>query len=181
MIEGDYIQLREGAQKMVAATAAVAKVAAAAAASSPYSSYMPTVAVTPIAHTYRLKKVPSIDSKNIRTDKTLQEYAVISSNMGDDPLKLSVMQHQQSNGSCFSVAGGLSNVKILSKSKDSREMDGPESRAVQSGVQLAVGNGVTLDRTSVNSAQNSGSANGRPVSSFASKQQARYASTLAAE
>ncbi|CAJ1974456.1 unnamed protein product [Sphenostylis stenocarpa] len=164
-IEGDYIQLREGAQKMVAATAAVAKVAAAAAASTPYSSYISTVAVTPMAQSHRMKKVPSIDSKNIKSDKTLQEYAVISSNLGDDPLKLSVMQHQQSNGACFSVAGGLSNVKILSKSKDSRETDGPDSRVVQPSVQLSVGNG--------GSAQISGSANGRLVSSFSSKQQTR--------
>ncbi|XP_062119999.1 uncharacterized protein LOC133834409 isoform X2 [Humulus lupulus] len=49
VIEGDFIQLREGAQKMVAANAAAAKVAAAAAASSPYSSSMPSVAVTPMA------------------------------------------------------------------------------------------------------------------------------------
>jgi len=161
LIEDDYIQLREGAQKMVAATAAVAKVAAAAAASTPYSSYMSTVAVTPMAQSHRMKKVPSIDSKNIKSDKALQEYAVISSNLGDDSLKLSVMQHQQSNGPGFSVSGGLSNVKILSKSKDSREMDGPESRIVQS-----VGNG--------GSAQISGSANGRLVSSFTSKQQTRY-------
>lgn len=161
LIEDDYIQLREGAQKMVAATAAVAKVAAAAAASTPYSSYMSTVAVTPMAQSHRMKKVPSIDSKNIKSDKALEEYAVISSNLGDDPLKLSVMQHQQSNGPSYSVAGGLSNVKILSKSKDSREMDGPESRVVQS-----VGNG--------GSAQISGSANGRLVSSFTSKHQTRY-------
>ncbi|KOM40650.1 hypothetical protein LR48_Vigan04g084800 [Vigna angularis] len=116
--------------------------------------------VTPMAQSHRMKKVPSIDSKNIKSDKALEEYAVISSNLGDDPLKLSVMQHQQSNGPSFSVAGGLSNVKILSKSKDSREMDGPESRVVQS-----VGNG--------GSAQISGSANGRLVSSFTSKQQTR--------
>lgn len=166
---------------MIAATAAVAKVAAAAAASSPYSSYMPNVAVTPMAQSHRLKKSPSIESKNIKTDKTLQEYTVISSNMGDDPPKLSVMSQQQPNGACFSVAGGLSNVKILSKSKDSREMNGPESRVVQSSVQLAVGNGGSLDRSSMSSAQNSGLANGRLVSSFVSKQQTRYVSTLAAE
>ncbi|XP_020236764.1 uncharacterized protein LOC109816249 isoform X2 [Cajanus cajan] len=171
LIEGDYIQLREGAQKMVAANAAVAKVAAAAAASTPYSSYMSTVAVTPMAQSHRMKKAPSIDSKNIKSDKTLQEYSVISSNAGDDPLKLSVMQHQQSNGACF--AGGLSNVKILSKPKDSREMDGPENRVVQSPVQLSVGNGGSIDRSSMSSAQISGSANGRLVSSFASKQQSR--------
>lgn len=151
---------------MVAATAAVAKVAAAAAASTPYSSYMSTVAVTPMAQTHRMKKAPSIDSKNIKS-----EYAVISSNPGDDPLKMSVMQHQQT--SAFNVAGGLSNVKILSKSKDPREMDGPESRVVQSPVQLPVGNGGSIDRSSMSSAQISGSANGRLVSSFASKQQTR--------
>ncbi|KAL2339563.1 hypothetical protein Fmac_007503 [Flemingia macrophylla] len=171
LIEGDYIQLREGAQKMVAANAAVAKVAAAAAASTPYSSYMSTVAVTPMAQSHRMKKAPSIDSKNIKSDKTLHEYAVISSNAGDDPLKLSVMQHQQSNGACF--AGGLSNVKILSKPKESREMDGPENRVVQSSVQLSVGNGGSIDRSSMSSAQISGSANGRLVSGFASKQQTR--------
>ncbi|KAH1112777.1 hypothetical protein GLYMA_04G230800v4 [Glycine max] len=153
LIEGDYIQLREGAQKMVAATAAVAKVAAAAAAAStPYSSYMSTVAVTPMAQSHRMKKAPS--------------------NLGDDPLKMSVMQRQQTNGA-LSVAGGLSNVKILSKSKVSREMDGPESRVVQSSVQLPVGNGGSIDKSSMSSAQISGSANGRLVSSFASKQQTR--------
>ncbi|CAL0305398.1 unnamed protein product [Lupinus luteus] len=164
MIEGDFIQLREGAQKMVAATAAVAKVAAAAAASSPYSSYMPTVAVTPMAQFHRLKKAPSIDSKNIKADKNLHEYAVISTNIGDDTL----------NG-VFNVAGGLSSAKVAGKSKDAREMNGPENRAVHSSVQLAVGNGGSLDRSSMSSAQNpgSGSANGRVVQSFALKQQSR--------
>lgn len=61
VIEDDYIQLREGAQEMIAATAAVAKVAAAAAASSPYSSSLPSVAVTPMAQNHRVKKVPYVD------------------------------------------------------------------------------------------------------------------------
>ncbi|CAL0327510.1 unnamed protein product [Lupinus luteus] len=170
MIEGDSIQLREGAQTMVAA--AVAKVAAAAAASSPYSSYMPTVSVTPMAQSHRLKKAPSIDSKNIKADKSLQEYAVNSSNIGEEPLKLAVMQPQQSNG-VFSVAGGLSNVKILSKSKDTREMNDPQSRTVHSSVQLHVGNGGSMDRSSMSNAQNPVSANGRVVQSFALKPQSR--------
>lgn len=122
LIEGDFIQLRDGAHKMIAATAAVAKVAAAAAASSPYSSYMPTVAVTPMAQSHRLKKSPSTDS----------------------------------NGACFSVAGGLTNVKILSKPKDS-----PENSYVQPSAQLSVGNGGSLDRLSMISAQNSVPVNGR--------------------
>ncbi|XP_028806627.1 uncharacterized protein LOC114761438 [Neltuma alba] len=173
MIEGDYIQLREGAQKKVAATAAVAKVAAAAAASPPHSSYLPTVAVTPMAQSHRLKKVPSTDSKNVKTDSTVKEYVVISQTTTDDSLKIPVVQHQQSSGMSFSVAGGLSNVKILSKSKDSHKMDGCENRPLQSSVHLTVGNGVSPDRSSMGSTQNTGSANGRLASSFSGKQQTR--------
>ncbi|KAI4338024.1 hypothetical protein L6164_016379 [Bauhinia variegata] len=157
MIDGDYIQLREGAQMMVAATAAVAKVAAAAAASSPYSSYLPTVAVTPMAQSNRVMKVPSIESKTVKAGKTAptKEYAVI-------------MQHQQSNG-----VSSPSNVKILSKSKDSQEMDGPENRAVQSSIHLSVGNGGSLDRSNISSTHNTGSANGRLSSNYAAKHQTR--------
>ncbi|KAF3566854.1 hypothetical protein DY000_02016944 [Brassica cretica] len=60
-LEGTYIQVREGAQKMVAASvsAATYKVAAAAALSSPNSMY---VAMTPMAQSQGLKK----------NDKTVQ-------------------------------------------------------------------------------------------------------------
>ncbi|OAY59564.1 uncharacterized protein LOC110625778 isoform X2 [Manihot esculenta] len=124
-IEGDYIQLREGAQEMIAATAAVAKVAAAAAASHPYSSFLPSVAVTPMAQSHRLKKVPSIDSKQL-------------------------------NGVSFGNAGGVSNVKILSKPKESQEMNGPD-----------------FDRSSISSNQSKGSLHGRSNLNFAGKQQGR--------
>jgi hypothetical protein len=126
LIEGDFIQLREGAQEMIAATAAVAKVAAAVAASSPYSSFLPSVAVTPMAQSHRLKKVPSIESKF-------------------------------SNGVNFGVAGGISNVKFLSKSKDSQELNVPDS-----------------DRSSVSSTQSKGSIHGTSNSIYTGKQQSRY-------
>lgn len=105
VIEGDYIQLREGAQKIIATTAAIAKVAAAAAASAPYSSLLPpSVAVTPMAQTYRPKKAPSIESS--------------------EHVKTEVMhQKLQSNGVCF---GDFSNVKILSKPRDALEVNGTE-------------------------------------------------------
>ncbi|KAJ0044959.1 hypothetical protein Pint_05479 [Pistacia integerrima] len=128
VIEGDYIQLREGAQEMIAATAAFAKVAAAAAASSPYSSFLPSVAVTPVA---RPKKVPSIDSN-------------------------SVIKTQHLNGVNFGMAGGLSNIKILTKSRDPFEL------------KL---NGASFERSSVISNQNKGSTQGR--SNFVGKQQGR--------
>lgn len=53
MVEGDFIRLKEGAQRKIAASAAAAKLASTAAASSPYSSYLPSVAVTPMAQSYR--------------------------------------------------------------------------------------------------------------------------------
>ncbi|KAL9437053.1 hypothetical protein AB3S75_022986 [Citrus x aurantiifolia] len=130
VIEGDYIQLREGAQEMIAATAAVAKVAAAAAASSPYSSFLPSVAVTPMAQS-RLKKVPSIDSN-------------------------SVIPNQHLNGVSFGMAGGFSNVKILSKPREPFEL-----------------NGANFERSSVISAQSKGSPQGRPNPNFVGKQQSR--------
>nr|XP_027108610.1 uncharacterized protein LOC113728251 [Coffea arabica] len=79
VIDGDYIQLREGAQEIIAATAAVAKVAAAAAAAvtSSYSSLVPSVAVTPMAQSHRLKKAPSMEFTSGKSDRSIfKEYAV---------------------------------------------------------------------------------------------------------
>ncbi|URE46807.1 hypothetical protein MUK42_33260 [Musa troglodytarum] len=63
VIEGDFIHLREGAQQIISATTAVAKVAAATASSAPYTSLLPSVAVTPVSQVNRQKKVQSIESK----------------------------------------------------------------------------------------------------------------------
>ncbi|KAG8390448.1 hypothetical protein BUALT_Bualt01G0084400 [Buddleja alternifolia] len=98
IIEGDYIQLREGAQGIIAASAAVAEVAAAS-----YSSSLPSVAVTPMAQIHRLKKVTSLESSSANADRAgFNEFAV----------------PRASNGGSFRVSGGISNVKILSKPKD---------------------------------------------------------------
>ncbi|KAK2634037.1 hypothetical protein Ddye_028829 [Dipteronia dyeriana] len=130
VIEGDYIQLREGAQEMIAATAAYAKVAAAAAASSPYSSALPSVAVTPMAQS-RVKKVPSVDSN-------------------------SVNQNQHLNGGSFGMTGGLSNVKILSKSRDPFQL-----------------NGANFERSSATNTQSKGPIQGKPNTNLVGKQQGR--------
>ncbi|XP_041009701.1 uncharacterized protein LOC121253842 isoform X3 [Juglans microcarpa x Juglans regia] len=176
VIEGDYIQLREGAQGMIAAEAAeaaVAKVAAAAAESSPYSSFLPSMAVTPVAQSHRLRKVPSIESKNLRTDRTaFKDYAIVSSNSSDEPSQRAVMQNQQSNGVGFGLSRVPSNIKILSKPKDPQEMNGPENKAVQSPF-VTVGNGSNLNRTSLNGTQSTGPANGRANVNFVGKQQGR--------
>lgn len=141
VIEGDYIELREGAQKMVAATAAVAKVAAAAVAPSPYSSFL---AVTPMAQSHRLKKVPSADANHVKPEKTVfKEYA------GDDSSQFSAVQNQHQNGVCFGMGESLSNIKILSKAKDHNEL-----------------NGTSFDRSK-------GSTQGRSNSNYVGKQQSR--------
>ncbi|XP_010482761.1 PREDICTED: uncharacterized protein LOC104761381 [Camelina sativa] len=76
VIEDDYIQVREGAQKIVAASAAAAKVAAAAAASS--SSNSMYVAMTPMAQSQGLKK----------NDNTVQRGRQSSDYMGKQQRKV---------------------------------------------------------------------------------------------
>lgn len=158
-IEGDYIQLQEGAQGMIAATAAAAKVAAAAAAPaapSPCSSFLPSVAVTPMAQPHRLKKLPSVDSNHVKNDNAVfREYAAITTGSADAS-HLSVRQNQAPNGVCFGVARGLSNLKISSKSRDSEL------------------NGTNFDRSSVTSTESRGSTHGRSNAGFVGKQQGRY-------
>ncbi|PRQ60553.1 hypothetical protein RchiOBHm_Chr1g0382561 [Rosa chinensis] len=129
VIEGDYIQLREGAQEMIAATAAVARVA-----------------------THRLKKISSLDSKNVVTSTPNANNAHLQS----------VKQNHQLNGVSFGVSGGMSNVKILSKSKD---MNGPEPTPSQSSVLLNGGNGAPLDRSMANGRHFLGKQHGRMTNS----------------
>lgn len=109
-IEDDYIQLREGAQEIIAATAAVAKVAAAAAAAPSYSSLLPSVALTPMAQSHRLKKAsPPLEPSYVNVD--------------GHPSQFSAVQNQINGGSAR-VPIGASNVKILSKAKDHSELNG---------------------------------------------------------
>ncbi|KAJ4952906.1 hypothetical protein NE237_029738 [Protea cynaroides] len=177
VIEGDSIQLREGAQEIISATAAVAKVAAAAAVSAPYSSLLPSVAVTPMAQTHRLKKVPSIDAKPVKVASTETPIAT-PGDVSDKLSQYSAMQNQHSNGVCFNIAQGLSNVKILSKPKDVQESNGFQSeiRAGHSSVHSSVGNGSNPDRTGLASFPNKGSSNGRHGTNFGGKQQGRATS-----
>lgn len=159
LIEGDFIQLREGAQEIIAATAAVAKIAAAAKTVSPaYSSLLPSVAVTPMAQSHRVKRVPSIDSNSMRS-------------AADNPSQLSV-PNQHSNGASLN-AGSISNVRILSKPKDPLEVNGNESRPGQSSGHMAVGNGANHDRSGLGSSVSKGSTHARPSANLVGKQQGR--------
>lgn len=166
VIEGDFIHLREGAQEIISATTAAAKVAAAAAVSTPYSSSLLSVAVTPVAQTHRLKKVPAIDAKSMKTI-SCTDGAMASNPADGRTSQLPSMQHQQFNGVC--IAQG--NVKILSKSKDFQELNGfsSETRTGYSSVHTIVGNGANPGITTF---QNKGSSNGRH-GSIGGKQQGR--------
>ncbi|XP_010666154.2 uncharacterized protein LOC104883348 isoform X2 [Beta vulgaris subsp. vulgaris] len=156
-IEGDYIQLREGAQGIIAATAAVAKVAAAAAASSPYSSFFPPVAVTPMAHAGRVKKLSSLEPKPVRNSA--------------DRSHSSAMQSHHSNGSGY-VSGGLSNIKILSKSKDSMELNSSEIRSSQP-LLVPAENGLHSERSILGNPQHPVPIHARGSANFIAKQQGR--------
>ncbi|XP_073142178.1 uncharacterized protein [Henckelia pumila] len=132
VIEGDFIQLREGAQEIIAATAAVAKVAAAAAAApSSYSSFLPSVTVTPMAQSHRLKKISSLDSSSVNVDKSSLNSS-----------QLSVTPSQNLNGASFNISG-VSNVKILSKTKDRVERNNSESKPGRS---VSIENGTNSDK-----------------------------------
>ncbi|PIA48790.1 hypothetical protein AQUCO_01300014v1 [Aquilegia coerulea] len=162
VIEGDAIQLREGAQEIISATTAIAKVAAAAAASAPYSSVLPSVAVTPMAQTHRIKKVPSIDSKPGKIGSS--DVLLAPADTGDKFSQQSRMQNQHSNG-VYSICQGLTNVKILSKPK--LEVNGMQSEIRSSSV-----HGTNSDGTRLATHTNKGTTNVRP-GNFGGKQQAR--------
>ncbi|KAF8393961.1 hypothetical protein HHK36_020163 [Tetracentron sinense] len=99
-------------------------------------------------HTHRLKKVPVIDSKPVNTVST--EHAIgTMTDACDKPSQLSAMQNQPSNGVCYDIVQGLSNIKMLSKPKDPQELNGllSETRHIHTSVHMAVGNGSNTDRT----------------------------------
>ncbi|KAL1565493.1 hypothetical protein AAHA92_07701 [Salvia divinorum] len=153
-IEGDYIQLREGAQETIAASAAVAKVAAAAAAApSSYSSLLPSVAVTPMAQSHRLKKASPPDSSHVNVDQSsFNEFgAPRPLNVNDHASQFSAAQSQNINGGSLHVPGGTSNVKILSKAKDHLEPNETETELVRSTMR-PVGKGGSHGRSGMSSA-----------------------------
>lgn len=148
VIEGDFIHVRDGAQKIVSATTAAAKVAAAAAVSSPYSSLVPSVAVTPVAPPHR--RVPSASNQSDVSEKQLLD--------------------QHSNGLSLHGLQG-SNVKILTKPKDIRGQNGlpSEIRSNHSSVHVAANS----RRAGTISLQNRLPGNGNRGSGYGGKSQGR--------
>lgn len=124
VIEGDYIQLCEGAQEIISATAAVAKVAAAAASYTTYSSMFPSVAVTPISQANRHKKAFSNDSKCINTSSFLKDVAVNNTgNSFDKYSQVRVTHSQQNNGLSINVVQGLADISLSSTMSSGEKND----------------------------------------------------------
>ncbi|XP_065027703.1 uncharacterized protein LOC135582254 isoform X5 [Musa acuminata AAA Group] len=174
VIEGDFIHLREGAQQIISATAAVAKVAAATASSAPYTSLLPSVAVTPVSQVNRQKKVQSIESKTANTMPYADGAAVI--NAGETSNKrtqILMRQDEQPNGVRLNIIQGLSDVTVSSKSNNIQEANGSQSeiKSGHSSLYFKVGNTANLDRTGLSPPQNKGLTNGRH--SFGGKQLGR--------
>ncbi|KAI4384868.1 hypothetical protein MLD38_002965 [Melastoma candidum] len=141
LIEGDYIQLVEGAQEMIAAKAAVAKVAAAAAASTTYSSALPNVAVTPMAQAHRVRNAPSLGGKQFQAI----ENGLVSA---DDPLHVPGKRNYQ-NGVKLNVSSWCNqwNTWLQSYSKTS----GQDKWAYLSWAEIGVtGCGLNVDATDAN-------------------------------
>ncbi|KAL0382476.1 UNVERIFIED_CONTAM: hypothetical protein Scaly_0534900 [Sesamum calycinum] len=93
-----------------------------------------------------------------------------SSECVDHPSQFAPVQSQNMNGGFFHVAGGTSNVKILSKAKDHLEMNGSETRLGRSAL-LPVGNGTKSDKTDF--PQSKGVSHGRPGVGSVGKQHSR--------
>lgn len=169
IIEGDFIHLREGAQEKISATAAAAKVAAAAASCAPYSSLLPSVAVTPVAQTTRLKKAQLSDSKPLISVQPTEGTDI--PNHGDPPgginAQIPKLHSQQVNGFNFNPQQARSDMKILSKTsltKDIHEIHGSSEMRPDHLPNPVTGNGVNLNRTSLPPAQNKVASNGRHAS-----------------
>lgn len=98
VIEGDYICLREGAHQIISATTAAAKVAAAAAASpASYSSYLPPVALTPVAQSSRQRRAPDQQANYVNGATLVHKKSE---------------QVQQQTALGFNVIQGLADVRI---------------------------------------------------------------------
>ncbi|KAL6509224.1 hypothetical protein OROGR_022534 [Orobanche gracilis] len=121
LIGGNYIHLREGAQEIIAATAAVAKVAAIG--PSPYTFLMPSVALTPMAHSHRLKKVSSLEASsakhvsNVRIlSKPKDQFELNGPETRPGLSLLPVIENgTNSNGNDFSHSKGVSRGRPVGK------------------------------------------------------------------
>ncbi|XP_062194849.1 uncharacterized protein LOC133898249 isoform X2 [Phragmites australis] len=129
VIEGDFIHLREGAQQIISATTAAAKIAAATASSAPYSSLLPSVAVTPVAQNTRQKRGPVVDSRSSNTIRS--GNGSVTTNFTDP----------------FNIIQGVSDVTISGKVKHIQDNGfSDEIRTGQSSMHTAAANGVRDER-----------------------------------
>lgn len=125
IIEGDFIHLREGAQKIVSANRAAAKFAAATAASIP--SLPQSVVVTPVAQGHCLKRCQSTDGE-LQHDTNYHHLNDYISNVGQ------------------------SKSDVSSQSKRSHEVNTfPSETQTRNSAHNRASNGMMVDRSGVTS------------------------------
>ncbi|KAL6644426.1 hypothetical protein ACP70R_016034 [Stipagrostis hirtigluma subsp. patula] len=126
VIEGDFIHLREGAQQIISATTAAAKIAAAAASSAPYSSLLPSVAVTPVAQNIRQKRGPVLDSRSSNmipsgngsvTNNFTDQFDIVQG-VGDVTISGKVKQIQDNGSMHTTAANGVRHERTVLPAQD---------------------------------------------------------------
>ncbi|KAL6661014.1 hypothetical protein ACP70R_000398 [Stipagrostis hirtigluma subsp. patula] len=126
VIEGDFIHLREGAQQIISATTAAAKVAAATASSAPYSSLLPSVAVTPVAQNIRQKRGPVLDSRSSNmipsgngsvTNNFTDQFDIVQG-VGDVTISGKVKQIQDNGSMHTTAANGVRHERTVLPAQD---------------------------------------------------------------
>ncbi|KAF0898278.1 hypothetical protein E2562_007132 [Oryza meyeriana var. granulata] len=144
VIEGDFIHLREGAQQIISATTAAAKIAAVA-SSAPYSSLLPSVAVTPVAQSTRQKRGPPVDSRSSTIMPS--RNGSTATNFGDQFDKSSL--NAKANDSVgYNIVQGIGDVSLSNKVKDTQENGfSDEVRPAQSSIHAVSANGVRHERS----------------------------------
>uniref|UniRef100_A0A1D1YK66 Reticulocyte-binding protein 2 a n=1 Tax=Anthurium amnicola TaxID=1678845 RepID=A0A1D1YK66_9ARAE len=163
VIEGDFIHLREGAQEMISTTTAFAKVAAAAAASKPYSSMLPSVAVTPVAQPHRVRKDSSAEMKTGKGILCPETAGLVDPGISpsDFPQILSI-HNQQQNGVSFNVVHGISDLKIRKSEVPPAQNCSPfGTQSEHVSLHVMAEKEFDLDKTLSSSSQSKGSSTGR--------------------
>lgn len=184
VIDGDLIHLREGAHATISATTAVAKVAAAAAAAaSPIGTgRLPTVAVTPVAHSqvHRLRKGILINPKDVKStsiDASTMAQLVPTSGTQYPQLHGGTLKQCQGsvvNGSSDqNVDVAHAGIENSSSSKgDGQQADGLAINSKLDGLAInsSTGSTVNFDKAITNGYKSTGASNGRIGMSFPNRQ-----------
>eukprot|EP00249_Psilotum_nudum_P024733 c29279_g1_i1 orf=728-4054(-) len=194
VIEGDFIHLREGAHALVSASTAVAKAAAAVAAASPIgSTWLPAIALTPVAqsHAHRLRGSKGVIMPQKDTKQQQGLPAVLNNAHSTNSQHTNLFSQQQGSGGLQvkqgPTAGSAGDERTHQNQLVNATLNGDANINGQSSVTaLGLGpsgmvpnvngtNGGELEKAMPNGFGGSGVANGRSGSYYGNRQPGRSA------